>query len=265
MTGMITLQDKGQNYIEFDVVCGVIKTVRPSRLSGWTGTKILNKILFIGDKLLIDLQWDDYDLPLKYPIVAIETEYFEGDEYLQANMSTDETLYTNPTTNIDHWAYSVEIGGIPLYFDCISSGAIAAADALLNAYKIPNVLLSYIDGIQLVGEEHPENANVIANIVYGFMTIFGNRSVDIGIIAHEAIHPWASDKWGSTTPPDGSDYMAAINSDEPPVTEYAQTSPGEDLAEAVRLYVENREQLGKIAPMRYAVIDRLMADPSYAG
>lgn len=74
MTGIITLVDGGQNYIEFDVENDVIRAVRPSGLAGWKGTKILNKKLEVGDTLKIDLQWDDYDLPLKYAISKIEYE-----------------------------------------------------------------------------------------------------------------------------------------------------------------------------------------------
>lgn len=72
MTGMITLVDAGQNYIEFDVIDNVILAVRPSGLAGWIGTKILTKTPIIGGILKIDLQWDDYDLPLKHHIATIE-------------------------------------------------------------------------------------------------------------------------------------------------------------------------------------------------
>ena len=72
MTGTITLSDGGQNYVEFDIVENIITEVRPAMLSGWKGTKVLNKAFLIGGRLLIDLQWDTYDLPLKYPIVKIE-------------------------------------------------------------------------------------------------------------------------------------------------------------------------------------------------
>ena len=71
MTGTITLSDGGQNYVEFDMVDNIITEVRPAMLSGWIGTKILNSAFFIGGRLVIDLRWDTYDLPLKYPIVSI--------------------------------------------------------------------------------------------------------------------------------------------------------------------------------------------------
>ena len=72
MTGIITLIDAGQNYISFNVVDDVIQSVSPSGLAGWKGTKILNKSPKVGDVLKIDLQWDDYDLPLKHAISGIE-------------------------------------------------------------------------------------------------------------------------------------------------------------------------------------------------
>jgi len=72
MTGMITLSDGGQDYIEFDIINNVITEVRPARLAGWAGTKVLNTTFSVGGRLLIDLQWRTYDLPLKYPIFSID-------------------------------------------------------------------------------------------------------------------------------------------------------------------------------------------------
>jgi len=72
MTGTITLSDGGQNYIEFDIACNVIEEVRPARLKGWIGTKVLNAAFLIGGRLLVDLQWKDYQFPLKYPITEIK-------------------------------------------------------------------------------------------------------------------------------------------------------------------------------------------------
>jgi len=72
MTGMVTLSDGGQDYIEFDIIDDIIREVRPALLAGWNGTKILNTPLVVGGIIKIDLQWDDYDLPLKYSIVKID-------------------------------------------------------------------------------------------------------------------------------------------------------------------------------------------------
>ena len=74
MTGMITLSDGGQDYIEFDITDNIITAVRPAKLAGWKGTRLLNKTFKVGGTLIIDLQWDTYDLPLKYPIVKIDEQ-----------------------------------------------------------------------------------------------------------------------------------------------------------------------------------------------
>ena len=72
MTGTITLSDGGQNYIEFDIVNNLITEVRPALYAGWKGTKVLNAAFLVGGRLLIDLQWKDYQFPLKYPITEIK-------------------------------------------------------------------------------------------------------------------------------------------------------------------------------------------------
>lgn len=74
MTGTVTLVDGGQNYIEFDIADNIITGVRPALLAGWIGTKILNQAFFTGGRLLISLQWKEYDFPLKYPIFQIDEQ-----------------------------------------------------------------------------------------------------------------------------------------------------------------------------------------------
>lgn len=265
MTGLITLSDGGQNYIEFDVECNIIQAVRPSGLAGWKGTKILNQAIKIGDVLLIDLQWDDYDLPLVHTIANIAELEIPGSEWLKAQMPAEPGLYANAQTEVEHMAYEVYCGEIPLYFDCLNTAAVAAANALLSTDKIPSVLLELIDGVQLIDEPAPWDENVVANLVEHFMTIFGGRVIDAGIMAHEATHSWAVAKWESTTPPPDTDYIAAINSGEPAITEYGKTSPGEDLAEAVRYYVMDPTLLKTTCPLRYSIVDKLMTDPRYYG
>jgi hypothetical protein len=72
MTVTVTLVDHGQNYIIFEIVDNIIKSVMPCGLQGWIGTRVLNKAFLLGGRLVIDLQWVDYALPLKYPIAKIE-------------------------------------------------------------------------------------------------------------------------------------------------------------------------------------------------
>lgn len=266
MTGMITLVDGGQNYVEFDVACGVIEEVRPARLRGWRGTKILNIKLFPGRALKIDLQWKDYDLPLKYLIAKVEFIDVEGSEWLMANMSAEKTLYACPRGGNDKEMYSVDCKGLPFYFACVNRAAIAASKALLDHDKIPEVLLEDVDGVMLFDEIKPGRPETIADIGNWFMVIYNNFIVDYGIITHEATHAWAFDKWGQYAPPDDTDYTEVIRfSGEEPITEYAKTNYAEDLAEGVRYYVFDPGWMKNKCPLRYDIIERMMTDPGYHG
>jgi len=240
MTGIITLVDGGQNYIYFDVACNVIQSVSPSGLKGWRGTEILNIKLFPGRALKIDLQWKDYDLPLKYLIASVEYREPPGSEWLIANKSKERTLYANPRGGDDLELYNVDCKGLPFYFACVNDAAVSVAEALLNHDKIPAVLLEDVDGVMLFDEIKPGRPDTIADLGNWFMVIYNNRIVDYGIITHEATHAWAFDKWGHYAPPDNTDYYDVIHrSGEAPITEYAKTNDSEDLAEGVRYYVFN--------------------------
>lgn len=74
MTGTVTLSDGGQNYIEFDISDDIIQEVRPAKLKGWIGTRLLNSAYKLGGRLVVALQWKDYEFPLKYRIVGIVKE-----------------------------------------------------------------------------------------------------------------------------------------------------------------------------------------------
>lgn len=265
MTGVITLSDGGQNYIEFDIVCGVIQQVKPCLLAGWKGTKLLNTKYIIGGKLRFDLQWKDFNPTLEHLIVAIKYEELAGGEWLRENMSDEKKLYACPRGGDDRMMYEVDCNGLPFYFECVNYAAVAATEALLNFHKIPEVLLEDVDGVMLSGSIKPGSPETIADIGNFFMVIYNNYIVDYGIITHEATHAWAYDKWGQYEPPAGSAYMSIIQSAEPPVTEYGKTNPAEDLAEAVRYYVYSPEFLKAKCPLRYGIIKRMMTDPDYDG
>ena len=99
----------------------------------------------------------------------------------------------------------------------------------------------------------------------GIITIFGDRQVGSDVIAHETAHDFAVQKWGNPVPPESSDYAAAVNSGEPPLTEYSRRNKSEDFAESVKIFVVDPGGLEKKAPRRYAVIRRLMRDSAYGG
>jgi len=266
MTGTITLSDGGQNYIEFDIACNVIEEVRPAGHRGWIGTKVLNATFLVGGRLLIDLQWKDYQFPLAYPIVSIRHTGIYGDEWLRANMSNERKLYANPRDGDDLMMYSVDCKGVPFYFSCVNSAAVAAVEALLNFEKIPRVLLEDIDAVMLFNEIKPGQPETIADIDREWMVIYNNYIVDYGMIAHEATHAWARDKWGSFFPPADTESTQGIRlSGEDPITEYAKTDDAEDLAETGRYYVYSPEFLKAKCPLRYEIFEHMMKDPGYYG
>jgi len=266
MTGTITLSDGGQNYIEFVIACSVIQEVRPAELRGWKGTKLLNKAFLVGDRLIVKLQWKNYAFPLPYPIVEIKYEELYGSKWLLANMSKEKKLRTNPITYIDHWSYEVDCEGLPFYFDCVNEAAIAASEAALNIKEIPAVLIEDVDFIQLVDEIYKDQPETIAAHRHFGITIFNNHIVDYGMIAHEATHAWATDKWGSATPPYDTNYVEVIRfSDESPITEYAKTNYAEDLAETGRYYTYSPAFLKAQCPLRYGIFEHMMTDPGYYG
>ena len=266
MTGTITLADRDQNYIEFDLVCGVIEQVRPSGLSGWKGTRVLNAEFVVGGLLTFDLQWRPYNPTLKQPITIIRYTEYPGGEWLRANMSEEKKLYACPRGGKDRMMYDVDCKGIPFYFECVNEAAVAASEALLNTDKIPNVLMMYIDGGMLFDEIKPGSPETIADIGNGFIVIYNNYVIDYGMIAHEGTHVWAKDKWGTYAPPYDTDYMEVVRfSGEEPVTEYAKTNYAEDLAETGRYYAFSPEFLKAKCPLRYDIFERMMTDPGYYG
>lgn len=70
MTGTVTLSDRGQSYIEFDILDDLITAVRPSGRPGWINTKVNNLVFLIGGQLIIELH-NGYQLALEQPIVRI--------------------------------------------------------------------------------------------------------------------------------------------------------------------------------------------------
>lgn len=186
-------------------------------------------------------------------------------EWLKNNISAETTPIAGPSTDIEHEAYTVTIDGIPVYFDEINDAAVALARELFVGNPLPDTLKNMVVGIQIVAEDARGGADVVGMSADGFVTIFGDREVDTGIVAHEIAHDFATSKWGDMFPAADSDYQAAIDSGEPPVSEYAKKNTGEDFAEAVRMYVDDPEQLKMDYPERYQVIDRLMKDDSYGG
>jgi|GEM_PF-4341412 len=219
----------------------------------WRGVSQFPKSVFV--QLLSDIQKEP-DTVGKNQIML---------DWLKKYHSPMTTTIAGPGTDIEHEAYSVYLDGIPLYFDDLDDAVVFSAREMIAGTQLPALLRSQITGIQLVEEDRRGDPLTIAFNQDGFITIYGGRHADAGILAHEAAHEFAFTKWEWGMPVEGSDYLAAIKSGEPPVSEYSKRNTGEDFAEAVRMFVEDTEELKRVAPLRYKVIKRLMSDKDYSG
>ena len=182
------------------------------------------------------------------------------EDWIIAHKSASPTTVINPITEVEHNAYSLDIDGVLFYFDSVDPPIIGALMEYVSHGKFPPPLKKIIEAVQIVAEDSPGGPDVIALNFEGTLTIFGDREVDVGILGHEASHQLAMTTWGQAAPPTGSPYMAAINSPEPPVSEYGATSPGEDFAEAMRLYTTDPDELLSIAPLRFAAVKNILRD-----
>ena len=185
--------------------------------------------------------------------------------WLRKNLPFETKLFGGPGTVIEHKVYTMNIAGIPIYFDEVNDAVVILIREILVGTPLPKLLRDLITGIQIVEEFKRDDPLLIAWNIDGFITIYGDHEMDIGKIAHEAAHEFSFTKWDWGMPVEGSDYLAAIKSGEPPVSEYSKRNTGEDFAEAVRMFVVDPAGLQKIAPLRYKVIKRLMEDKEYAG
>lgn len=186
-------------------------------------------------------------------------------DWIEENESPNTETTINPITGLEYECYSVTIDGIKIYYESPDDSAFAAIKSLISGNKIPDLLKEGIEAIMIIPDQNPGNPTTIAKEENGIITIFENRIVDAGIIGHEAAHTLADDRWGNATPPAGSDYRSAIDSREPPVSTYGRTSPSEDFAEAIRMYITNRTAFKKGWPKRYKVIHRMMRERGYRG
>lgn len=186
-------------------------------------------------------------------------------DWLRENLPASTTTIAGPGTTVEHEAYEMYISGIKLYFDEVNDAVITAVREMLTGKPIPELLKEHVTAIQIVSEYKKDDPLLIAWMLDGFMTVYGDSDIDAGMIAHEAAHEFSFTKWEWGMPIEGSDYLAAINSGEPPVSEYSKRNTGEDFAEAVRMFITDPEKLKRIAPLRYKVIERLMRDKEYKG
>jgi len=90
----------------------------------------------------------------------------------------------------------------------------------------------------------------------GHMVVYNGGSVSAGTIAHESGHNLAHKLWGSTRPPEYSDY-AKVQKQEPPVSEYGSKSPDEDFAEMAKMYTVD-SLIKASRPKKYAAFEKIL-------
>lgn len=159
----------------------------------------------------------------------------------------------------------VYIDGIPLTYEEISKSVVACARILFDEDVLPQPLRRVIEEVQFNKENEPSDPTLPAEFDDGVIIFYGEHPIDANLVAHEAAHGFALQKWEDLFPPDDSDYSRAVDSGEPPVSEYSKRNIGEDFAESVGVYVSAPAALQKTAPLRYKAIERLMTDKEYGG
>jgi hypothetical protein len=202
-------------------------------------------------------------------------------DWINANKSQTTTRLQEHYMPSPQDFYAISSPGLPtiLFPPDKASEAAKTIIALSKSYStLPDALKSTLDKIVLTTKPGTDNvAGASGGGANGDIVVY-DADLSVSMLAHELAHNLAKAKYGNITPPyneegtdgyyeDGSsDYGNAVNSSEPPVDAFrARDNPAEDFAQAVRMYVDNPAQLQRIAPLRYAVIHRLMTDPSYTG
>lgn len=185
--------------------------------------------------------------------------------WIEQHESAGTETIINPVMELEYECYSVTIDGIKIYYETPNDAAFAAIRALISGNKIPDRLKEHIDAIMLIPDQKPGSPITIATEKNGTITIFEDRLVDTGTLAHEMSHALAEDIWSSALPPAESDYMAAINSGEPPVSAYGGKDASEDFAEAVRMYITDKAGFKSGWPRRFVVVDKVIRNRNYKG
>lgn len=170
---------------------------------------------------------------------------------------------------------TIRYGGVDFRFSGPISALVNTIDALSRpGVVIPDRLLGATKNVYFTGQSNKEDARWRAEYKGfqhsgatggdGDVVAYRNNHLSVGDFVHESAHNLSTRLYGSTTP--GGDYARLLRlTPEKPVSAYAAHAPSEDFAEAVRLYVEDRDTMKASFPERFRIIDRIMTDPTYGG
>ena len=200
-------------------------------------------------------------------------------DYITQNSSkgTSEILKHGMTNTEKMTSFTFE--GITFYYTGKVDKSSAIVKTLLNftgAAKMPDSLLGSTKEVIISSQKNSADSywektynmkgfTSLATGGDGSIVVYNNSAMDVGSLAHEMGHNFAKDKWGSTVPGKDSDFSAAINSKESAPTFYATRAPAEDFAESVKLYITDPDQLKKIAPKRFEIVEKLLEEKDYHG
>jgi hypothetical protein len=174
--------------------------------------------------------------------------------------------------------HSVQFGQHRLYFpkgDRAAENAASTARNLVLGDQLHPELARHTKGIYLTNQRNRHDAHWEQEYgIAGFksaatggdgnVTVYNGGPMGAGTFAHEAGHNLATARYGDTKPYVMSDFMVAARR-EPHPTEYAKKSPAEDFAESVMLHTTANAKFKSTNPLRYAVVDRMLREPSYGG
>lgn len=102
----------------------------------------------------------------------------------------------------------------------------------------------------------------------GKVVVYNGSPASARTLRHEMGHNFARTVYGTTSPPEGSDFRAAAEADGKSLTDYGQVAIAEDFAETVAIYLETSKKshnfdakdLKRESPNRYAVMEKLLGN-----
>jgi hypothetical protein len=139
----------------------------------------------------------------------------------------------------------------------------------LAKHKIPDRIMKATHDVYFTSQRNQDDARaakkydipgMISHATGGDqkVVVYNRNNLGLAQYLHESGHNLAHEIYGGQPTPH-SDYGQIIaRGTEPPVSDYARKSPGEDFAEAVRLYGLDPERMRKEFPERFAIIDRIV-------
>jgi len=194
------------------------------------------------------------------------------DDWMTSNESPPKLLKLK-TTNKPEKLTSVNYRGYQIYYPPTSKGRENAAFAInaLATGNFPEKLTKSTKRIVFTDQPNKKdeywakkynrpNFKSQATGGDGIVHVYNGGRIPKSTMAHEMGHNVAQSLWGSFHPPESSRYGQAQKK-EPPVSKYGASAPGEDFAEAVKLYAvggETRKAFRLEFPLKYQAVQELL-------